>query len=219
MDSEKTAGFEALNAGETIRKLLKDNGFSQDKAAQMADIRLGFLSRLIRGKRVLDLRLARDLATKWNLAPSEALQLERVSKPDGGGGRLKTVNDTNGYLRCLLGDFLREKRVLHGIKAKDLALNCKVKLPNWIQFEKGRSVPNPATVVRFAKFVPLSPNERVDLFRRLALGEKLHTGDTRLLADFFPKCSRGGGENCPDLKTAAQFLHRRRNIDQCQVAG
>ena len=54
MNTEKTVESNALNAGETLRQLLKNKGLSQDKAARLADLRLGFLSRLIRGKRILE---------------------------------------------------------------------------------------------------------------------------------------------------------------------
>jgi transcriptional regulator with XRE-family HTH domain len=174
MDTEKTVESDAPNAGETLRQLLKNKGLSQDKAARLADLRLGFLSRLIRGKRILEPELSRRLATKWKLTPSEAHQLEQVAQAGGGEARKKTVNETKGVVRRILGDFMREKRVLHRMTAKDVAEHCGIKLPNYVKFEKGRAVPNPATVTRFAQFLPLSPKDRVELFRRLALALAEH---------------------------------------------
>jgi transcriptional regulator with XRE-family HTH domain len=160
---------DALDAGATLRRLLKSKKLSQDKAARKAGIRLGYLSLIVRGRRVLEFEEARKLAKKWKLSPAQTQKLEAVSVAGRNKVRNLTLSKTQGILRSTLGDFIRRKRDEHHMKSKDVAKHCGIDLAGWVKYEKGLAVPTPATVARFAAFVPLSPDDHIALFERLAL--------------------------------------------------
>ena len=55
-----------------LKRLLDSQDLKQEDAAQLDGLRLGFLSRLIRGRRVLETDLAEKLARSWRLLPEQS---------------------------------------------------------------------------------------------------------------------------------------------------
>jgi transcriptional regulator with XRE-family HTH domain len=164
--------MEGTEQSKVLRQLLKSRKLTQEKAARVAGLGLGFLSRLIRGRRVLEAERAEHLAQCWGLSPEQAQELRRVaiSKVPT---RKKTANE-RAKAAVLLGDLIRQQREANQTTAKELARQCGIQPSTWNKIEKGRLCPSPAMLARMAHLLSPSPNDLVRLFNALgtALGEQ-----------------------------------------------
>jgi transcriptional regulator with XRE-family HTH domain len=168
MSQQNNATAETSIVGKTLRDLLEKRLLSQDHAARLAGVRLGFLSRLVRGKRTLEPQLARSLAAKWGLDKEDTTTLVQAATSEFRVGGKKTAAESKDIAKIKLGDFIREKRLQCGLTAKNAAELVDMKYPNWTRVEKGRDFPNPAMAASIAKKLRLQDDERVALFCLLA---------------------------------------------------